>query len=101
MNNAKDLLVLLALSREMRVACECDDWPQVTVLEQQRAPLLKQFFDENELQTACSATRSNLEALLAINQTIQNKSETARQDLLCQLGNLKRINKVVDAYSVD
>jgi len=101
MNNANDLLVLLSVSKKMLAASECNDWPQVTLLEQQRAPLLRQFFAENELQTACLETSSNLEALIAINQAIQGKSEAARQDLMCQLGSLKRINKVVDAYTVD
>lgn len=85
----------------MLEACEGDDWPQVTALEQQRAPLLKQFFDENTLQTTGLEISSDLEKLIAINQAIQSKSETERKNLLCQLGNLKRIHKVVDAYSID
>jgi len=101
MNDSEDLVVLLSLSKKMLAACECNDWPEVTALEQQRALLIKQIFNENILPATRSDISSNLTALIAINQAIQSKSEAARQDLLCQLGNLKRIHKVVDAYTVD
>lgn len=101
MDDAKGLIALLTISKEMLSACERDDWPQVTALEQQRATLLKQHFDENALQTTSLQISADLKNLIVINQAIQSKSEAERQNILCQLGNLKRINKVVDAYAID
>ncbi len=93
-------MALLKVSKAMLAASEGNDWSSVTELEQQRVPLLKQFFDEQDFQTVSPDIRAHLEALIAINQAIQCKSEIEKQNILKQLGSLKRINKVVDAYGM-
>ena len=101
MTYSKELMTLLTLSKEMLAASEQGDWVLVAELDQQRAPLIQRFFADHDLRTASPDARANLEALISLNQAIQSKGELERQDLLEQLGSIKRIHKIEDAYAID
>lgn len=98
-DDAKSLENCVALSREMVELARAEEWDQLAQRESVRQQQIRLFFKEAVSVADAAKVKASIEQVLAMDETVQQLAEHARDDIARSMGELRRGSQAVKAYT--
>ncbi len=97
--DAKSLESWVALSREMVELARAEEWDQLAQRESIRQQQIRLFFKEAVPAADAAQVKASIDQVLAMDETVQQLAEHARDVAARSMGELKRGSQAVKAYT--
>ena len=99
MTRSNEISALLELTRDMLFCAERGDWERMQELESSRAGRLQNCFGGNLVAADIESLSSGIQEMLTLNERIIALIKQARDATACELRQIGRGRKAVDAYA--